>query len=366
MNFRDVKNVVVVFLLWRFCLFIPQLLGKFFIEQRQGYIGVSPFANFDGVHYLSVAKNGYFQFEQAFFPVFPLLIRYLGQFLQDNYLLASLIIVHVSLFVALWLFFKLVRLDYSQSVALITIIFFLTFPTAFFLGSVYTESLFLALVFSSLYTSRTGHTFFASVLGGIASGTRVIGVFLIIPLLYDLWIAYNKRFSKAFIIHSWPILLVPFGLFGYMWYLWKAYGDPLLFAHSQVAFGAGRSGGEIILLPQVIWRYFKIFFTVPLSNSDWWLAGFELITFVGVLALLFVGFRKKVYYGYLLFSVVATLFPTLSGTFASIPRYVLVAFPVFIVLASIKKSVFRYGLIVVFSLSQIFLAAFFLQGYFIA
>ena len=50
--------------------------------------------NFDGVHYLTIAKAGYIaQFTQAFFPLFPLLMRYLAQ-LSGSLMSAGLIIAH--------------------------------------------------------------------------------------------------------------------------------------------------------------------------------------------------------------------------------------------------------------------------------
>jgi len=35
-------------------------------------------ANFDGAHYINIARDGYHQFDQAFFPLYPLMIRALG------------------------------------------------------------------------------------------------------------------------------------------------------------------------------------------------------------------------------------------------------------------------------------------------
>ncbi|MCX6732101.1 MAG: hypothetical protein NTV98_01000 [Candidatus Roizmanbacteria bacterium] len=50
---------------------------------------ISAFASFDGVHYLLIARQGYSQWEQAFFPLYPLFIRILT-FIIPNYLIAAL------------------------------------------------------------------------------------------------------------------------------------------------------------------------------------------------------------------------------------------------------------------------------------
>lgn len=356
------------FIVWRLYLFVPLFLSSLLIPQRTGYIGAIPWANFDGVHYLSIASHNYFQFEQAFFPFFPLLIHVLSFVFFGNELLASLIIVHLSLLVALVYFWKLLSIDYKPSVALWSVLFLLAFPTAFFLGSIYTESLFLALVFASLYYGRKKQFILASVIASLAGATRVVGIFLLIPLAYEIFLSLpHTKQSFAFISKKfWPLLLIPLGLLGYMIYLAASYHDPLLFVHAQSAFGAGRSSGQIILLPQVFWRYIKIFMTVPVSNSDFWLAWFELVTFCLIVLLLFVAYKEKVRKSYLMFALLVLFFPTLSGTLSSMPRYVLVCFTTFLVLGKIENKGWRYSLFALSLLLQTVLAALFLRGYFIS
>jgi Gpi18-like mannosyltransferase len=356
------------FITWRIYLFIPLFLSSFFIPQRTGYIGAIPWANFDGVHYLSIASRNYLPFEQAFFPFFPLLIRVLSFFLLGNELVASLIIVHGSLLIALVYFWKLLNIDYKPSVALWSVLFLLAFPTAFFLGSIYTESLFLALVFASLYYGRKKQFVLACLLAGLASATRVVGIFLFVPLAYELYLALprTRRSFFSLLRHAIPLLLIPLGLFAYMIYLAFVYHDPLLFVHVQSAFGAGRSSGQIILLPQVLWRYVKIFLTVPLSNSDYWLAWFELLSFSVIAVLLFIAYKMKVRMSYLLFCFLVLFFPTLSGTLSSMPRYILVCFTTFLVLGKIKDTRLRSVLFAFSLVLQAILAGLFLRGYFIA
>ena len=79
-------------------------------------------ANFDGVHYLTIAKEGYSaQFTQAFFPLYPLLIR-LFSHLVPNSIYAGLLISHFCFFISLLLLYKLVRMDRGESTAKKTII----------------------------------------------------------------------------------------------------------------------------------------------------------------------------------------------------------------------------------------------------
>ena len=122
-----IKFIIALFLIWRTGLFLLAFIGKKLIHLREGFLGESVWQNFDGVHYLSIARHGYYQFQQAFFPFYPYLIRYLTVFVKD-YLLSGLLISHLSFFIALFLFYKLVRLDFAEKVAKRSLIYLFLFP----------------------------------------------------------------------------------------------------------------------------------------------------------------------------------------------------------------------------------------------
>ena len=328
------KFILTIFIIWRINLEFLAWLGEKFIPPRQGFLGPIPWANFDGVHYLSIAQNGYFQFEQAFFPFYPLLIRFLGRLLGGNFILAGMVISHLSLLGALILFWKLIEISHIRRWA---IAFLLFSPTSFFFGSLYTESLFLFLILFSFYALEKRKKWLYFVGASLASATKLVGAFLLFPL----------------------------GLFAYMYYLAKNFKDPLYFIHAQPAFGAGRSGGEIILLPQVYWRYLKIFFTVPLTNYDYWIAVLEFLVFNFALFLLWRGWRRGLPRSWILFSTLAVIGPTLTGSLSSIPRYALTAFPIFIVLANFDKRI-KYLLLVTCYLLLCLLTILFTRGFFVA
>lgn len=113
------------------------------------------FANFDGVHYLSIALNGYeAKYIQAFFPLFPLIIRWFSQFVNDEHVITSgFLITFLFYYVFLILFDKLLQLDYEREIRLRIISWVFVFPTAFYFVSLYTESFFLMLVIGSFFCS---------------------------------------------------------------------------------------------------------------------------------------------------------------------------------------------------------------------
>ena len=361
------KNIILfivkVFTTWRLFLFFIEILSGI-IPLNRGYLGSLPWANFDGVHYLHIAQYGYQTYEQAFFPLFPFLIKSLSILFINNYLISSLFIVHASLLIALLFFYKLLAFDFEDKIVKWFIALFLFFPTSFFFVSIYTESLFLMFVILSFYLARKKNFILASVIAGFASATKLVGIFLLPALILEFYLQNKDRiYLKFYILNLISIIVLSSsGLVAYIFYLWKVYGDPLLFIHSLPAFGVGRSGGEVIFLPQVIFRYLKIFITVPFFNHDFPIALLEFNLFSMFLFILILNI-KKIRLSYLIFSIFAIMTPTLSGTLSSIPRYLLVVFPVFVIFAQYKYKKALLGLFIIF---LIILTAFFLRGYFIA
>lgn len=366
---QPILFILGIITVWRLVLLVISFVASLLLSPRSGFFGPTVWANFDGVHYLSIAQNGYYQYEQAFFPLFPLLIRIFSFFTFENYLWSAMILVHIFLFIWLFFFYKLLRLDFSETVTRWILIFSLVFPTSFYFGAVYTETLFLFLVVTAFYAARKEKWLWTGVCIGLASATKLIGIFLLPAVLLLFYTSKKKNLFSGKTI--WTFLtMCAFsisGLVSYMVYLWQTYKDPLFFIHAQPAFGANRTGGEIILLPQVLYRYFKIFITVPFTNYDIWIAFLEFFLMVAVLSILALCmYQRKVIIPYILFSVLAVVGPTLTGTLSSVPRYALVAFPIFIFLGLIKNVKMKVFLLLLSGILGVILLSYFVSGYFIA
>jgi len=373
-NKKILKWLATVFLILRVGLELAAWLGKKFFPQKLGYLGPSIWANFDGVHYLWIAQNGYGLYEQAFFPLYPWLIRWLAKFIH-NYIFSGLLISHLAFFAGLYLFYRLLLLDFSEKFVRRTIILLLLFPTSFFFASFYSESLFFFLMIAAFYFARRGKWLVSGIFGGLASATRVVGIFLLPALLVEWWEENKMQNAKCKsqndnlkfkIFQIFSIFLTPLGLIFYMRYLAIHWGDPLLFVRVQEYFGAERTGGKIILLYQVFWRYFKMILTTkpdPLYFVVW----LELLTAAGFLGLLVWGYFQKIRHSWLVFGILAYLLPTLSGTFSSLPRYVLVIFPGFIALNLLVEK-YRWGkiLYLIFAALLLISTIFFTRGYWVA
>ncbi len=150
---------------------------------------LSLWQRFDTNWYLKIAQRGYAADDGsvAFFPLYPLLIKFLGLILLGNDLLAALLISSLAVIGVFYFVYRLAdELAYPQAAAR-TVLYLAVFPTSFFLFAGYTESLFLVLALGSLDAAFRSRWAIAGLLAALAALTRLQGVLLIVPLLYVWW-----------------------------------------------------------------------------------------------------------------------------------------------------------------------------------
>lgn len=378
------KFVVLAFLTWRILLFIPLILGDILLQYRSGYEFTNiwsrtaeyflvsnsliyPWANFDGVHYLSIASFGYTT-EGNFFPLFPLLINIVAQIFGNDlpfgasYFFSGFMIANLCFFLSLIILYKLILLDFSTKVTKQSIIFLLIFPTSFYFGAIYTESLFLLLIVCSFYFARKNNWFLASIFAMFSTATKLIGIVIWPALIYQ----FLKKEGLKFSIKLLSLVLVPIGLISYAVFNFYKWGDFLYFIKAHGNFANSRSVDSIILFPQAIFRYTKILTTLSVSYYEWWIALLEISIFYIVAILLYIAWKKKVGKEYLLFYLLSFLIPVSSGTFNGVPRYAIVLFPIFLALALIKSQAIKISYTIISPILLFILLIFFSRGYFVA
>lgn len=298
-------------------------------------------AGFDGVHYLTLAREGYGKTAnlEAFFPMYPLFLNLLSRIIPNS-VVAGLLISHLMFGVVLLLLIKICQLEKHKNIVFL-ILLFLLFPTSYAFVSLYTESLFLALALGSWYAARKQRWLVAGLLCAAATATRVVGVFLIPALIVEAFQQakeQQKRISRKILIAG---LLGIFGILSYMVYLQLRVHDSLAFFHVQQAFGGNRQT-NLIFFPQVVYRYLRMLATVPVSRITLTIAQEFGLTMLAGLVLSVMTYRtwKKrkmlgLRWSLLVYSWGSFLLPPLTGTFQSMPRYLLVIFPFFFFLSDI-------------------------------
>src|SRR3954462_12767766 len=126
-----------------------------------GDVLLAPLARWDAVWYLEIASSGYGgeQHRAAFFPLYPLLVRAVGELGGGSpgaLLIASYLVALAAFLGALVLLHRLVTLELGRPLAGPTLLLLAFFPAALYFGAPYSESVFLLASVGAFYAARTG------------------------------------------------------------------------------------------------------------------------------------------------------------------------------------------------------------------
>lgn len=309
-------------------------------------------AKWDAVWYLQIADQGYSPYDNstAFFPLYPLLLTAVKPVFLGNGVLAGIFLSLTMCLLAFYLFFRLVEIDFGAKVARRSLFFLAIFPTSFFFQTIYSESLYLALTIGCLLAARRREFLIAGILGALATLTRSAGLLLLVPLLIMYFQGREWKWKSV----GWDLLyllFVPLGLLVWMLYLDIRFADPWLFSKAQSNWLRGFAWplGPIEGLRQGVRSAVDSIGTVlqtgdrtfwPVTDRDPRLWATYDVTNLGF-ALSFLGLAiasfwrlPKAYAAYALAAVLLPLtFPSTYVPLLSMPRFVLTAFPVFVLLA---------------------------------
>lgn len=309
-------------------------------------------ANWDGGHYLGIAKNGYTQTQYVFFPFYPVLISLIARITGD-FLSAGLIISFVSFFLAANLLYYLVKIDFGKQIAGWTLLALLFFPLSFHFLTVYTESLFLFLTLSTFVFARKKKYLSAAVFAALASATRLAGLATVLSLVLPVYL------TEGFNRKNWWVMFSPLGFLIYLFYLYNQTGDPFSFVKGQSAFWGG---GLVLPGSSVVYAIRHLTLEAVVANFRNLLdLAFTLFGIFGVWQV-----WKRLSMDYAIFSIILLILPMFSPTIVAIPRYLVAIFPIFIALSFYKNSYLRlfYQMLSLMLLSVY--AVLFINGYWVS
>ena len=311
------------------------------------------FARYDSGWYFGIARHGYDFVEGgrnnlAFFPVYPLLMRYVGLALgggQQNLYLAGVIISWVAYVLAMVMLYRLGRTYLPRATAERAVVFASVFPFAFFYGVVYSEALFLLFTVTAFYGFRTRRWWLGAVAGALACATRVNGIMALPALGLLAWQSAGKDAAarkKALA----AVALVPVGLVLYSMYVDTLSGSYFEWTYSiqRWNYSIARSPitGFVFVISELVARPYEYITTHPTAPYDI-LNGFTGLVFI--LSLPFVGRRFGA--AYVIHMALNLWLPLSSGVFEGVGRYCAVLFPFFFVMATVRPFILRKGLLVV-------------------
>ena len=346
--------------------FLANVAFPDYVDQRYTMFGTpSPFwdafVRHDSGWYFQIARNGYHYTPGgrdtiAFFPLYPLLMRYVGRGFgrsPGDLYLGGIIVSWTAFVVAAVVLYKLASLDLPRRRAERAVLLTAIFPFAFFFGMVYTESTFLALALVTFYSFRTRRWLAGGVAGALATASRVNGILMLPALCWIAWRTAEKTTrDRAMAVAGLALVTV-----GIAWYSLFVYQLTTIEGGSRNAFEWAAAiqrwgyypGGSPWLAP---FRLLRLLITHPYL----YLAGDRQApydTLNGVTGVLFamsiplVWRRLGAAYG--LFMLVNLWLPLSSGVLEGVGRYCAVMFPAFIWLATLRSRFLAAGVTVIFA-----------------
>lgn len=321
-------------------------------------------SRWDSGWYQSIATSGYDakgvisednpdvtgQANYAFFPLYPLIFGTFSEISGIEPMTSGFIFSNVFFFFGLIGLFELVALlkkaDPNDAVS-----YLIAFPTAFLFSAVLTESLFFALAVWCIYFAIKKKWLLAGILGFLLSMTRFVGVAIVIVLITEYLVQQDffdklkiqlkkevlKQKLKGSVVlvketlinnHSYLwIFLVPLGFAVFMLFVYNLTGD--VFAIFRIQEEWGKSTVNPIL---TLYRYLG-------TPIPWVIFGSAFtISTIGFLVVCW----RKIRFDYVIYSLLLIVIP-LSGSshyihIASMPRYILVIFPIYLILSKLTKD----------------------------
>ena len=364
------------FLSWKLIL-VSLFLGLFFsnktyynppsfnLYKDMDYWGQA-FMRWDGQVYLTIAKGWYdskVTDASAFYPLFPFLIRTLAQFGIDYFYSAFILVI---LFGA-GLFYYLYRYSSSKKMILI----FLAYPPAFYLNAIYTEVLFLFLLFGLLDSMYREKRLLIAVFSFLLVFTRGQGFFVAaaVGVYY-----FVKVFSRERMRDESPVPLASvtlalgcftLGTVSFLVFQWLQVGHPFGAFQAQKFFAFNNSILNIFkpmnFLEFMTDGNLKVFdFLKSLNDRFFILLNFGLILI----------FRKKLKMVEFLLAASLAILPAIMGQGGSYIRFSLLSFPLISLAISrsqlpTKKVIFN-SLIVLSCTWQLILIARFVTNLWVA
>lgn len=318
----------------------------------------------DATWYQLISRVGYASIETtAFFPLYPMLIRGVsvvlghgsGPIPPDQDVVRVAVAMALANLGALLAFIGLALLADHESggadgdFARRTVVLLAAYPFAFYLAAGYAEGFFLAEAVFALYFARRARWLPALVAALLAGLTRPTGVALALPLLWEFgrhhgwW--QRDRAPRDLRPGSLAVGLLVAGstLLGtgiYAAYLWSRFGTPLVWLHVQ------GSGWHRVTAP--LWitalRLAHRAVSGPIFSPPKAALLLQLLPLLLLLAALAFGLARKLPMAFSLYlagvAYLAVAAPVVQQyeLIVSAGRYVLIAFPMFLILSGWLRS----------------------------
>lgn len=215
----------------------PVLTGPWPVLTGTGRASLDALLRWDSAWYVDIATRGYSAdphgaagTRNAFFPLFPALVRWCGALTGLTPAEAGLVVAFFTGLAATVLVWALARQLAGQSTADRTAALFAFFPGSFVLSMVYSEGLLVALAAGALLALGRRRWLLAGVLAAATTATRPNGAAIGVACAWAALVALRER--REWRALSAPVL-APLGILGFFAFLAVRTGDPLAWFTAQ-------------------------------------------------------------------------------------------------------------------------------------
>jgi hypothetical protein len=303
---------------------------------------LAPWERWDTGAYLAIVSRGYRPDDGTaqFHPLLAWLATPLA-LLGISPLLALMIVggaAGLGLFVA---FERLALLDLPARDARMSLVLLACAPPAFILFAPYTESLCLLWSVLCLLWARQGQWWLAGLAGALAVLTRQQGVFLVLPLAWELWEASDRDWRRA--LAGWRNWLavgcLPAGLLIWLGYraialsdLKANLGDPQALIFSVLI---SPSSSKVVPVQAFLWPWQALGLALSVLTRTWdFSLIIDLVLGAGFTLLVVLAWpRLRTSYRIYALTITFVSFAYYTGPihpYMGLPRHLLLAFPIFI------------------------------------
>ncbi len=301
-----------------------------------------PIARWDAGWYYGVARDGY-RYDPGtaannihFYPLYPLLVGFLGRLTQIPLFQVGIGISLASLLGALLILANLQAEEGRRERIFPGIAVLLLFPTSFYFASFYTESFFLLTTVAAFRAAQRGRWLVAGLAGAAASLTRLNGILIVVPIAWFAWRAAGGKWRSMRPSHGVAVAGPLLGAAIFPFYLWRRFGNPFLY----FSFRSENTGWPH--RPQPAWKLFggivnELRESLTGSHTGARLGSLAAIATLLLFLALTVGLFRRREVPEALYAA-ATLFLLInSGSLHAIERYALPLFPCFFLLGDFLR-----------------------------
>ncbi|MGJ8670085.1 MAG: hypothetical protein ACSHXK_11405 [Oceanococcus sp.] len=287
----------------------------------------------DTPHYLDLARHGYSNHGElglfiVFFPAFPAILKCLSWLYNDAF--AWSLLLSFFCLIASCLALHRIACHYRDEATADRVIWYLLiFPTSYFFRLGYTEALFMASLLWLWVAMLERRWLLVGGLGMLLCATRINGALIGLVLGFEmacmLW--QTRHFDWRWLYTA----LIPCGLLLYLGINYWVYQDPFYFLQVQQNHWHKSPGTPLTALAD-LWNRLSWD-----KNKFWTMGVFELAAVaLGLVATVYGFFRVSFSSG--LWSASNMLLMTSTGWALSLPRYILVIFPIYFLLADLSRN----------------------------